>query len=32
MRALKKGQGSLFHYRPGIAGEVSLVNRSFGLC
>ena len=31
MRALKKGQGSLFRYLPGIAGEVSLVNRAFGL-
>ena len=31
MRALKKGQGSLFRYLPGIAGEVSLVYRTFGL-
>ena len=31
MRALKKGQGSLFRYLPGIAGEVSLVHRAFGL-
>jgi transposase-like protein len=32
MRALKKGQGSLFRYLPNVAGEVSLVNRTFGLC
>ena len=31
MRALKKGQGALFRYLPGIAGEVSLVHRAFGL-
>ena len=31
MRALKKGQGSLFRYRSGVAGEVSLVHRAFGL-
>ena len=31
MRALKKGQGFLFRYLPGVAGEVSLVHRSFGL-
>ena len=31
MRALKKGQGSLFRYLPGVAGEVSLVHRAFGL-
>ena len=31
MRALKKGQGALFRYLPGVAGEVSLVNRNFGL-
>ena len=31
MRALKKGQGSLFRYRPGVAGEVNLVNRAFSL-
>lgn len=32
MRALKKGQGSVFRYPPGVAGEASLVNRNFGLC
>ena len=32
MRALKTGQGSLFRYLPGVTGEVSLVNRNFGLC
>jgi transposase-like protein len=32
MRALKKGQGSDFRYLPGVAGEVSLVTRNFGLC
>lgn len=32
MRALKKGQGALFRFHPGVAGEVSLVNRNFGLC
>jgi transposase-like protein len=32
MRALKKGQGALFRFRPRIAGEVDLVNRNFGLC
>ena len=31
MRALKKGQGTLFRYLPGVAGEGSLVNRNFGL-
>ena len=31
MRALKKGQGALFRYLPGVAGEVSLVHRAFGL-
>ena len=31
MRALKKGQGSLFRYLPGVPGEVSLVHRAFGL-
>ena len=31
MRALKKGQGSLFRYLPGVAGEVSLVPRTCGL-
>jgi transposase-like protein len=31
MRALKKGQGSVFRYLPGVAGEVSLVHRNFGL-
>lgn len=31
MQALKKGQGSLFGYLPGVAGEVSLVHRDFGL-
>jgi transposase-like protein len=32
MAALKKGQASVFRYLPGVAGEVSLVNRNFGLC
>ena len=32
MRALKKGQGALFRTLPGVAGEVSLVHRAFGLC
>ncbi len=32
MRALKKGQGALCRTLPGVAGEVSLVNRNFGLC
>jgi transposase-like protein len=32
MRALEKGQGSVFRYLPGVAGEVSLANRNFGLC
>ena len=27
----KKGQRSLFRYLPGIAGEMSLVRRAFGL-
>ena len=31
MRTLKKGQGALFRYLPGVAGEVSLVKRNFGL-
>ena len=31
MRALKKGQGSLFQYLPGVAGEMGLVHRTFGL-
>ena len=31
MRVLKKGQGSLFRYLPGVAGEVCLVHRTFGL-
>ena len=31
MRALKKGQGTLFRTLPGVAGEVSLVHRAFGL-
>ena len=31
MRALKKGQGALFRHLPGVIGEVSLVNRNFGL-
>ena len=31
MRALKKGQSSLFRYLPGVVGEVSLVHRAFGL-
>lgn len=32
MRAQRKGQGAIFRYLPGVAGEVSLVNRTFGLC
>lgn len=31
MRALKKGQGSLFRTLPGVAGEVSLVHRASDL-
>ena len=31
MRTLKKGQGALFRYLPGMAGEVSLVHRAFHL-
>ena len=31
MRALEKGQGALFRTVPGIAGEVSLAHRAFGL-
>jgi IS6 family transposase len=31
MRALKKGQGRLWRYQPGIKGEICLINRSFGL-
>lgn len=31
MRALKKGQDSLVRDLPRFAGEVSLVNRTFGL-
>ena len=31
MRALKKGQGALLRYLPGVASEVSLVHWAFGL-
>jgi len=31
MRALKKGQDSLWRYQPGIKGEVCLIHRNFGL-
>lgn len=31
IRALKKGQGSLFRYLPGVADEVGLVHRNLGL-
>ena len=31
MRALKKGQAALWQYQDGIAGEVRLIERAFGL-
>lgn len=31
VRALRKGQGSLFRTLPGVAGEGCLMHRAFGL-